>query len=404
MGHRAFRVYFWGAFARGTALWMQIVALPWSAVELGAGPGEVAIIVGLQYFPALVVAPFGGVIADRFRRVRVLQVTQGAVVVQGCVVAALLVSGLATVPLLYLVALAFGIMTAVDLPVRQAFMADLVPEADLTSAASLHSTAWNTSRFIGPGVAGLVIALFGVSAAFVVSALLLAPVVLSYITLAAGLPHEHERASQSVGVFDSLREAVAAVAASPSLRQAFFLGAAGQLLGAQVFQSLAPSFVSEVLKYEGGEYGLFVAVWGLGAVSASYIVTILANDREKWMVAGAYGVAAGLGALAVVNIPIWAFPIAALIGFAQIVIAQNAVVAVQTAAQGPMRGRVLGVYASVLHGASPLGALAAGAMAEIAGIRMALVGAAAGLVAVTLAASILGSRRDIAVNIELRSR
>jgi MFS family permease len=372
---------------------MQIVALPWSAVELGAGPGDVAIIVGLQYFPALVISPFGGVIADRFRRVRVLQATQGAVVIQGCVAAALIVSGLATLPVLAAVAFAFGVVIAIDLPVRQAFMADLVPESDLTSAASLHSTAWNTSRFIGPAFAGLVIALVGVATAFVVSALLLGAVVLSYVKLAARLPHEQGRDVQSDSVFDSLREAIGAVAASRGLRQAFLLGAAGHLLGAQVFQTLAPSFVSEVLGFQGGEYGVFVAVWGFGAVAASYIVTILANNRERWMVAGAFGVAAGLGSLGVVSTAIVAFPVAALIGFMQIVLAQNAVVTIQSAAKGRMRGRVLGVYASALHGVSPLGALAAGAMAEIAGVQAAMVGAAAGLLAVSVTVSIVAARR-----------
>lgn len=394
MAHRGFRVYFWGAFARGTAVWMQIVALPWAAVELGAGPAGVAMIVGLQYLPALFTSLFGGVLADRARRVRVLQLTQGAVVIQGCVVAGLMVSGLATVPVLGVVALTFGVMTAIDLPVRQAFMADLVPESDLPSAASLHSTAWNTSRFLGPGFAGVVIAFLGVSSAFIVSALIFAPVVLSYFRLAAHLPHEQARATESVTVFGSMREALGAVAASPALRHAFLLGAAGQLLGAQVFQSLAPSFVSDILEYRGGEYGLFIAAWGLGAVGASYIVTILARNRERWMVAGAYGVAAGLGSLGLVGVAVLAFPIAGLLGFMQIVIAQNAVITVQSAAPGQMRGRVLGVYASVLHGVSPLGALAAGAMAEIAGVRMAFVGAAAGLVAASLAIAIMARRRD----------
>jgi MFS family permease len=396
MAHAGFRLYFWGAFVRGTAQWMQIVALPWSAVELGAGPASVAIIVGLQYLPALVVAPFGGVIADRLRRVRVLQVTQGAFLILGCVAAGLILSGVATVPVLAGVAFAFGVVTAIDLPVRQAFMADLVPESDLSSAASLHSTAWNTSRFIGPGLAGLVIGLVGVAAAFLVSALMLGAVVLSYFRLAACLPHEQPRHVESVTVLKSLREATDAVAASPALRQAFLLGAAGHLLGAQVFQSLAPSFVSQVLGFQGGEFGFFVAVWGLGAVAASYVVTVFANSRERWMVAGAYGIAAGLGLLGVVGIAIVAFPTACLIGFMQIVLAQNAVVAVQSAAQGRMRGRVLGVYASVLHGVSPVGAVAAGAVGEIAGVQVAMVGAAGALAALALMVSMQSGRREAA--------
>jgi MFS family permease len=382
MAQPAFRLYFWGAFARGTALWMQIVALPWSAVELGAGPASVAVIVGLQYLPALVIAPFGGVIADRLRRVRVLQVTQGAVLVLGCVVAGLIASEAGTVAALAVVALVFGVVTAIDLPVRQAFMADLVPESDLSSAASLHSTAWNTSRFIGPGFAGLVIAFVGIAAAFLVSALLLGAVVLSYVRLASRLPHERPRHVETASVLQSVREAMDAVAASPPLRRAFLLGATGHLLGAQVFQSLAPSFVSEVLGFKGGEFGFFMALWGLGAVVASYVATLFADRREQWMVRGSYGIAAGLGLLGLAGVAIIAFPIAGLIGFMQIVLAQNAVVAVQSAAAGRMRGRVLGVYASVLHGVSPAGAVAAGIVGELAGVQVAMVAASIALAAV----------------------
>jgi predicted MFS family arabinose efflux permease len=287
------------------------------------------------------------------------------------------------------------VVTAIDLPVRQAFMADLVPESDLASAASLHSTAWNTSRFAGPGVAGVVIALVGVPAAFLLSALLLAGVVLSYSWLAASLPHEQQRDAAPAPGLQSLREALNAVAAAPALRRAFLLGAAGHLLGAQVFQSLAPTFIADVLRYEGGEYGLFVGIWGLGAVAASYIVTILAHDRQRWMLTGTIGIAAGLATLGLMGLPILAFAAAAFIGFMQIVLAQNAVVSVQTAAQGPMRGRVLGVYASVLHGVSPIGALAAGAIAELAGVRVAMLWAAAALAAIGGAFILLDRQRAV---------
>jgi MFS family permease len=371
----AFRVYFVGAFARGAAVWMQIAAIPWAAIEIGAGPAAVGMVVGLQYIPALVISPFGGVIADRARRVLLLIGTQSALVAVAVVLAIVVRSGSASIAALGTLALALGIVTAIDLPVRQTFMADLVPAESVASAASLHSSAWNTTRFVGPALAGVVITIIGVAAAFIVSAMMLGLVVASFVGLARNLPHERPLFREATGVFSSIREAIGAASSRPEVRLAFLLAALGHLFGAQVFQTVAPMFVSIELGQGASEYGLLVAAWGFGAVVSSYVSTLLARDRRLWMLTGVTGVAACMGLLALIGSIGPAVICAGGLGFMQIALAQNAVVTVQAASLGEIRGRVVGVYASLLHGMSPIGAILAGLLGELIGIRGAMMAA-----------------------------
>jgi MFS family permease len=392
--HQGFRVYFAGMLLRGTAVWMQMVSLPWAAVELGAGPAALGVIAGLQFLPTLIISPLGGVLADRYDRARILIATQMGSVIQGLGLFALSVSDSTSLPALAMFALSFGVLTAVELPVRQAYVTDLVPRSEVTSAVSLHSTAWNTTRFIGPALAGLVIATLGVAASFLLSAFAQIAVTASLLWLSRHEVHRLPAVVQTKGVLRSLLDGARFAMAEPRIRTTIVLATVGNILGIQVFQTLAPLYVNDLLGLGGGAYGVFMALWGAGAVVASYVVTIAARNRRRWMVGVALGLAAALGALSRIVWPELAFLIAFLLGFTQIALIQNAIITVQVITPDEYRGRIMGLYTTVFQGTSPIGAFVAGALGEAIGVRGAMTVAAVALSGVVMVSMTRRTWRD----------
>lgn len=383
---------------RGAVVWLLFVAIPWYALQLGAGPVELGIVTALQTLPTLFVAPLGGVVADRLHRPRVLVVCQilSAVVAGGlCLVT--LADGM-TIPLLMLGALSLGIITALELPVRQTYLTELVPSDLATNAVALHSTAWNTARFIGPALAGLLIASVGIAATFAFAAVTAVIVGWTILVIERRPWHRRPRPATTVRVLTALREGAAYAFRDPLIRWALVFVTAGGILGIQTFQTLAPLYATEALGLEADGYGALISLWGLGAVIAAYFIAWFAHgDRRPWLVAGGLGMAAVLGAMALVHVVALAFALAIVLGIAQIALVQNALIAVQQAAPDAMRGRVMGLYTTVFQGFSPFGAILAGVVASIAGVPGAMLFASA-VLACVMAAGAVALRRSRAAD------
>lgn len=384
-----YRIYFVSMLIRGSAVWMQLVAVPWYALQLGASPAQLGLIVGLQFLPSLVLSPIAGVVADRLDRARVLLTTQTGAFVNAGAFTLLAVTDQGSLVLVALLALMFGTLNAIELPARQAYLTELVPKEDVTSAVSLHATAWNTTRFVGPGVAGLLIATVGVAGAFAAS-LSMAIGVAGSILILERFRHPLPTPTGERGsILASLAEGARFSFHEPRIRWPLVYVAATGMLGIQAFQTLSPLYVSRELGLDGGAYGAFMALWGGGAVAAAYLVTMYAHgDRWRWLIGGGAGLAGLLGVLAVVGSPIVAFVVVIALGFAQIAVAQNALVTVAQAAPDAMRGRVMGLYTTIFQGTSPFGAFFAGWLAEQVGVRLAMATGAALLGLVVLAGAI----------------
>jgi predicted MFS family arabinose efflux permease len=178
------------------------------------------------------------------------------------------------------------------------------------------------------------------------------------------------------------------VAREQRVRWAMAILAAAGILGIQSFQTLAPLYVADVLDLGGGAFGAFMAAWGAGALIAAFAVTVLARgDRARWLIGGLAALAILLAALSVSAWPPASYALAALLGFAQIAVVQNSLVTVQFASTDEFRGRVMGLYTTVLQGSIPFGALLAGALAGIFGVPGAMLVGAAGLALVAVGAA-----------------
>lgn len=395
--YQGFRIYFAGMLVRGIAVWMQIILIPLLAVDLGASPIELGIITALLLLPTLFIAALGGVLADRVDRGRVLTGTQVGTAALSLLLALLISSGTASLPLLALSAVVFGVLTAVELPVRQAYLTELVPREDVTSAVSLHATAWNTTRFIGPVVAGLLVAALGMAATFVIGAAIALVVGLSFVWMEGYRESGRQREGVSTSVLADLVEGARYAAGEPAVRWPLFLVAASGILGVQAFQTLAPLYGTQELGLDAGAYGLYIGMWGAGAVLAAFTVTAFVHgDRRPWLIGGTLSMALLLGLIALVGVAALAFILAFALGFAQIILIQNALISVQAAAPDALRGRVMGIYTTVFMGSSPIGALLAGWLAQMAGVRGAMFLGAIGLALVGLGAAAALRRMSVA--------
>ena len=386
--HRGYRLYFAGMLARGIGVWMQFIAIPWLAVERGATPFELGIVSACLFLPALLISPIGGVVADRVNRLTVLLLAQVGAAIHGGLLLAFVLTGNVTIEVLALFGLLFGTLTAVELPVRQSFLTDLVPAEEVASAVSLHAMAWNTTRFLGPAIAGALIATVGVAACFAVAALSAVPVAGSVVLLRRFRRHQRSVPTADRSVLGALRDGVGFASRSPRIRWALVMLSSGGILGIQAFQTLAPLYVTETLGMGGGAFGAFMGIWGGGALVGTFAVTIFARgDRRRWLIGGGASLAALLAALAVTRWPPVAFGIAAALGFAQVSLIQNAMITVQQAATDEFRGRVMGLYTTVFQGTNPLGAMLAGILAGAVGVTGAMLTGAAGLGAMALVAA-----------------
>jgi MFS family permease len=386
--HRSFQLYFAGMLIRGSAIWTLFVALPWYLVSAGAGPGDVGLVTALQFLPVFIIAPLGGVLGDRVNRAAVLFTTQALSAVLGAVLALLVINGVTNLAPFAACAFVLGVLIAAELPVRQAYLTELVPPADSTSAVSLHATAWNTTRFLGPAIAGLVIAGPGIATAFLLVTVATSLVALSIVVMERIRPPYQTRRGGGESVLRSLTDGFRFALAEPRIRWALVFASSTTIFGIMSFQTLAPIFAKEELGLDGAGFGGLLAVWGLGSVVATYIVTAVAyGDRRPWLIGGSLAYAALLALFSFASVVPVAYALAFLIGIAQIAVVQNSLVSVQRAVPDAMRARVMGVYVMLYQGSNPFGAAFAGGVAEVFDVRVAMLAAAAMLGFIALAAA-----------------
>ncbi len=382
-----FRIYFVGMLIRGLAMWMPLVAIPWLAVELGATAAEIGLVTGAFYLPTLFVGPLGGVLADRVERRNVLVGAQLSAALLAGLVALLVILDLQTLPIVGAASFGLGLVIAIEVPVRQAYMTELVPVGDISSAASLHATAWNTTRFVGPVVAGVMIAAIGPASPFVFAGLASLVVSLSFLWMDRYRERGRQRVDRSHSILADLRAGTAFALGEPVVRWCLLLILAGGVFGTATFSTLAPIYARDELGVGAEGYGAFLGAAGAGALTAALLVTTFAHgDRRPWLILGVLGMAALVGGIALATSVGVVFVLAFLLGAAQITLAQNALVSVHSATPDLLRGRVMGLWVTIFQGSGLIGSLLSGWLAEDLGVRPAMLVSALALAGVGLVA------------------
>lgn len=365
MRHRNYRLYWFGQFGSLTGAWMQTVAQPWLVLELGGTPLQLASVLALMFAPALVLAPIGGVIADRIDKRRTLLAVNTVAMVQAALLFGLSVTGVVEIWHLYWLALLVGLVNAIEMPVRQAFAAELVPPEDLVNAIALNSTSFNLSRVIGPAIAGVTIALFGVPISFGLNAVSRMSVLLGLALVdPAGLrrPVLPERAPS---VIASLAEGIRYAVRTPAVLWPLVL-LGGTATFAMNFQTLLPLFARDDLGLGSDGYGALFAAMGAGALIGSLMLAFATSQRPMLrLILGGGAVFLALEVvLGLTRSTLVAFPLVVGIGLASMLMINTINVTVQNGVPHELRGRIMSLYVTVFAGTVPLGALFAGAVAE----------------------------------------
>jgi MFS family permease len=366
---------------------MQNVAQSWLVYRLTGSEALLGLVSFAGLMPIFVLSPFGGAIADRADRRRLLIGTQTASLLAALVLALLTLLGTVTVWQVVGVALALGVVNAVDVPTRQAFVPSLVGEEDLVNAIALNSTMFNGARILGPAVAGVVLAAVGEGWCFAANAVSFLAVIVGLVmmTVPAHVPERQTRSTLS-----RIAEGFRFVWVNVPIRALLLLLAVVSLTG-MPYTVLMPVFADRILHGGPRSLGLLMAGSGCGALAGALLLASRRGIRGLglWVALAAAGFGASL-ILFSLSRSLW-LSIGLLVpaGFAMIVQMASSNTLVQSMVPDKLRGRVMSVYSMMFLGMAPFGSLLAGVLAERFGAPAIV--AAGGAVCIA-AASLFGRR------------
>jgi MFS family permease len=390
--HRNFRLFIFGQFVSLCGTWMNTVALGWLVLDLTNSPFQVGLVTTLTAIPVLALTLYGGVVADRVNRHRLVTGLQVAMFCQSVFLATLTATHLVSIHWVMGLALLAGTLSAFEIPARQSFFVDMVGKEDLFTAIAMNSTVFNVSRILGPVFAGLVLAVAGAALCFFADAA-------SYLAVIGSLlmmrfpPRAPAPPARPAG--RELREGVRYMWETPLPRLLALLMTTFSLFGFS-FVAMLPVFARDTLHTGASGYGALMSAVGLGAGSGAIVAAAFGHrfDRERLVVPMGivFGLSLGLTALAP-NLPL------ALVGltFTGCAWVFNAIFTntlLQSQAPDHLRGRVMGFYSFIAVGLAPLGGFEMGWVAERWGARMAYgIGGAVCLVVGLVALRFVGRAR-----------
>jgi MFS family permease len=355
---------------------MQQVAVGWLALELSNDPFVVGVVAAAGTLPILLFSLPGGMLADVADKLRVIRTAQALMLVEASALWYLAWTGHLTIASLIILTSIGGLLAAFEIPARQALFVDLVGRDDLASAIALNSTGFNLARVIGPSIAAVIIAQWGVAWTFGINAMSFVAVLLGLAMIRLSLPERNDAPRPSA--LQGIAEAVRYVRSTPPLPMLMLIAMVFSLLGIPIL-TLLPVVARDVLGLGADGYGGLMAVLGIGAMVGALGIAALGSglDKGRTLRYASHAFPALLMAFALVRIPVLNALLIFGVGIAMIV--NNALVnaRLQEVVPDALRGRVISLYVMVYIGASPIGSFMAGALARWAGAAWAIGGTAA---------------------------
>jgi MFS family permease len=390
--HPNYRLYWFGALGSNIGTWVQMVAQGWLVYQLTGSALYLGAVGFASSIPTLFLSLFGGVLADRFERRRLMIFTQTGSMILAFVLAYLTVTGVVAVWHVATIAFLNGVVNSLNAPVRQTIISDLVTKEDLSNAIAVNSAQFQTSRMLGPAIAGVLIAAFGAGWCFLINGLSFLIVIGALLAMKlAPLPPRQHRSSLLGNVMGGIRY----VRGEPVIMMLVGLAAIPSLF-AMPYQAMMPAFASAVLGVGADGLGLLMSASGLGALVGALGVASLPKrtPRGRLMVL----------ALLTLGVTLAAFAGSRTLGVASVMLvgvgissmAYNALnqTYLQTLASDEMRGRVMSLLTLTTFGFQPFGQLEMGSVAELAGPSTAV--GLGGLVCACLAVVTLVRRSAVA--------
>jgi MFS family permease len=394
LGVPNYRRYFAGQVVSLSGNWMQIVAETWLVLKLTGSGLAVGITACLQFAPILVLGAFGGLLADRFPKRRILMLTQAAMALPALALWALAATGSVELWMVFALVLARGTVNALDNPTRQSFVIEMVGTDRVVNAVGLNSVLVHTARIAGPAIAGVVIATWGVAPCFLINALTFLAMLFALRRME---PHDLHVAAPVPRKPGALREALAYVRRTPELAIPLALMAAVGTLSFN-FQVLLPLLARFSFHGDATTYAGLLTAMGVGAVAGALATGARGRTSPKLLV----GSAALMGGLTLAVAAAPSIPFAAVLlvplGASTVTFAAGVNSGLQLAVDPAMRGRVMALYSIVFLGSTPIGGPIAGWLAQAISPRAGLV--LGGVAALTAAAVGLAAFRRAGADIE----
>ncbi|MET4902531.1 MFS transporter [Paenarthrobacter sp. CC6] len=378
LGILNYRIWFFGALISNIGTWMQRTAQDWLVFDhlTAHDAGAMGITLALQLGPQLFLAPWAGLLADRYSRRKLLFMTLIAMALLSTGLGILVLLGVAELWHVYIFALLLGIVTALDAPVRQTFVSELVTDDYLSNAVALNSASFNVARMIGPAVSGVLTVVVGPGWVFLINTVSFVAMLVALKLIPVSSLRAQPRAAAGKG---RIREGLRYVRSRPDIQVVlvaiFIVGTFGLN-----FPLFIAAMVGTQFGMDAGAFGLLNSVMAIGSVTGALLAARRGRPRLRliFAAAGGFGVASALAALA---------PNAVMFGLALVpcglfalTLITSANGYVQSTTEAVMRGRVMSLYMAIFMGGTPIGAPLVGWVANVGGPRWAVgVAAVAGV-------------------------
>lgn len=374
--YRDYRLYWVGTCISFIGSWVQIVAMGWLVYDMTRSTEALGLIGLVGGLPTTALMLFGGVIADRVNKRRLVLVTQTLFAISAFTLAIL--TGLHLLQIWHIVILAFvnGLVFAIDGPARQALVYHLVGEAELASGVAIQTTAFNLARVIGPAIGGKIYGSFGAEWCFFLNGISFAAVLVSVLLIRTDIT---QRSDSQGTVWGDFVEGLQYLRSNRMMRNIVGLTAMTSIFAFAFYNTLMPAYARDVLHLSENHYGLLFSSIGMGALIGALLVGRFAavNRRGLLMFVGANLFAAGVFGLAWATHLWMALLLFLLIGMAAIAQLATANTLTQSLAPEALRGRAVAMHMFALGGLQPFGAFLAGGIAQQLGIQHTLLMGAA---------------------------
>jgi MFS family permease len=363
--NRNFRLYFIGQFVSNTGNWLTNVALILLVLNITGSGVAVGAITAFGCVPLLAFSAWAGAIADRVDKRRMLLLTQALAMCESIALAVIAFQPHPSLVSIYALALAGGVLSAFDNPVRRAFISEMVPPQDLPNAVVLYSVIFNVARIFGPALAGLLVITLGYGWCFAIDAATFLPVLYCLYIMRPGELLRHPAVPRLKG---AVRAGLVYITTMPSLWISFVMLAAVYLL-AYNFSTTLPLFVTRSLHSSDGAFTLLYSTFSLGAVVSGLVVARRGMVHLRHIIFGAFALGATMLLLSFMPGIVLAVPAAFLTGASAIVFLTSSTAIVQVEGRREMCGRVLALQTVVAGGAGIIGPLFLGWVADTLGGR-----------------------------------
>lgn len=387
---RNFRLYFTGQIVSTVGTWMQDVAQTWLVLQLTRSGTAIGLLTAVQFLPVLLGGAWGGLVADRVDKRRLLIGTQAAFGVLALILGVVTVTGLVRVWMVFALALALGIVTMLDNPARRALVFEMVGAEHVPNAVGLSSGVFTLSRAVGPALAGVLIAVVGVGVCFLFNAASYVAAIAAFALMRSGEFYASDPVPREPG---QLREGLAYVRRTPALLIPLLMMAVVGTF-AYNFRVTLPLMAQRAFGGGAGLFGALYSVMGAGAVAGALFAAHHSHASRRLIVGSALAFGITMAGAALAPVLHLEFALLVAVGAASVIFtsATNSVLMLESAPE--MRGRVMALYTVAFLGSTPIGGPVVGLVSQALGARAGLgLGALAALAAAGVAAATVRRHR-----------